>query len=249
MSKFTLIIGVDAAHLHQFMYSYPTWIKHKKELRDCPTVIIYDRTEINPRDSRLKELSKINSNIKYFKWKPPQDLYKTQKAKMFAALLSAPRWCVDTPWYLQIDTDSYAYNTDEWYKEEWFDEEYKFISNPWGYTKPANAIEIMDNWADNIDYFKNYKRLNYPYKEGSPKIRHKRIASWVIFCNTDWCKKVVDLVGKDTYIQLPVPSQDTFLCFCADRSKEKYRRFSFKRYGWSNTSNTKRLIKNVNLVK
>ena len=167
---------------------------------------------------------------------------------MLTALVSVPRVCVGTPWYLQIDTDAYAYNEDSWINEEWFDSDYKFVANPWNYSKPANSIEVMDDWADNIVGLKHNPRLNYPYKEGPSRIGHKRIASWIIFCKTQWCNDMANLISKDTYMKMPVPSQDTYFCYCADRRKDPFLRYKFKRYGWTNTSNHRKLIKNVSAL-
>ena len=227
-NKFTLVVAVDNKHLHQFMYTYPNWIKYKDDLRNCKTVVIYDRTEINPRDQRLKKLGSINPNLSFFKWKS-RKRYKSQRDKMLTALVSAPRFCVDTPWYIQIDTDAYTFNNDKWIDDAWFSSEYKFIANPWGYTKPANAIDRLDDWADNIIGLNHNPRLNYEYKEGSNKVWHKRIASWIICCNTEWCSKMVDLIDKNVYIDMPVVSQDTYFCYCADRRKELFLRYKFKR--------------------
>lgn len=242
MVDFTLVIAVDDRHLHQLTYSFPTWIRFKGELRICPILIIYDSQEVNPDDKRFDILKQYGNKVEFTEWNPPEGMYENQQGKMLTSLIFAPSFCVKTPWYVQIDTDSFAYNNKKWIYDDWFEDDYKFIASPWGYTKPSNAIELMDDWADNVFGLMEYPRLNIPYHKDWKRVCHRRIASWIIFCRTEWCRKMARIASPEKYYKLPVSSQDTFFCYCADRRKELYRRVRFKRFGWKNTSRTKRLI-------
>ncbi len=236
MDKFTLVIVVDKKHLEQLSYSFPTWIKHKKELRDCPILVIYD-------DSVCK--SDIHNTIRrpatLVKWNPPENIYSSQREKMLTAMFVLPPRHVKTHWYVQIDTDAYALNDMQWIESEWFNGDTVIVSNPWGYTKPANTIELLDDWGDTIDGLKEYPRLDLPYKADSSLIRHSRIISWIIFCDTGWHKNIMKFLPNEEYTLLPFPSQDTCLYYCATRMKRGVIRYKFKRYGWGNHNRISKL--------
>jgi len=246
MVDFTLVIAIDDKHLGQLIHSYPTWMRFKKELTTCPILIIYDTHTVEIQDSRLDVLREYNNNIKFTAWDPPEGLYENQRGKMLTSLVFAPTYAVETPWYVQIDTDSFAYNDKKWIYDDWFEGDYNFIASPWGYTKPSNALELMDDWADNIPGLKEYPRLDVPYHKDWKRVCHRRIASWIIFCKTEWCKKMARIASPtEKYFKLPVSSQDTFFCYCAERRKEAYHRAKFKKFGWKNTSRTRRLLKAI----
>jgi hypothetical protein len=153
---------------------------------------------------------------------------------MLSAFVSIPSRYVTTPWFLKLDTDTYAINDYSWIDESWFDQDVCFISNPWGYTKPANSIDILDTWGDTIDDLKNKDRLNIHLLNNELKLYHPRIISWLYFCRTEWMEKVSSYtrINNSDFCKLPVPSQDTYCFYCAERRKDKYIKIKFKRRGW-----------------
>ena len=244
MNKFTLVIAVDSRHIKQLSYSFSTWIKYKKELRDCPILVIHDSLV---HESDIYDI--IRRPVEFVKWNPPENLYLDQREKMLTSMVLLPPKYVKTPWYVQIDTDAYSLNDKEWIEEEWLSDDTVIVANPWGYTKPANTIELLDNWGDTVEGIKEFPRLDLPYKPGSALVRHSRIASWIIFCKTDWHKSVLKFLPDEEYVKLPFPSQDTFLFYCATRTKQKIVRHSFKKNGWGNTVSIrklKRICENIN---
>ena len=236
MERFTLVLVVDEKHVEQLYYSFPTWIKYKKELRDCPILVILDSPV---PESYIRNI--IQRPVTFVKWNPPENTYSSQREKMLTSMVTIPPKHVKTPWYVQIDTDAYALNDTKWIEEEWFNSDTVIVANPWGYTKPANAIELLDDWGDTVEGIKEFPRLDLPYKLGSSLVRHSRIASWIIFCKTDWHKSILKFLPHEEYVKLPFPSQDTFLFYCATRTKQKVIRHSFKKNGWGNTVSIKKL--------
>jgi len=220
--EFSIITAVDKQHLRELEQSYYSWVEYKQEFRKYPIKIIYDSSQVTLND--LKTFKR--NDVEFIPW---DGNYKTQREKMLTALTVLPAQIVDTTWYLKIDTDTFALNNKSWVPE--FDDSV-FITNHWGSTKPANAIETLDDWADKVDYFKGTSRLNLPYDSNSGKIKHSRIISWLFFGQTKWTNEVTDCFLDTNKYQLPFPSQDTCLWYCAMRKGYKYRTINFKELGF-----------------
>lgn len=234
---FTVVIAVDNKHLDELQVSLPTWIKFKG-FDKYPFIVIYDVDQIHPADDRF-EIFK-NLNVEYVGWRSMMDAYQTQREKMLTALTVLPGKLVKTPWYLKIDTDCVATDNQKWFDESWLKKDYVFITNKWGSTKPANAIELLDKWA--IDKFPGIKPLNIPYNMADGKINHKRIISWLFLCRTEWSKKMSEYLydKENRYYKLPSisdkeykVSQDTILWYLATLHNYKFKLFNFKQKGWN----------------
>lgn len=232
----TILLSVDDHHLNELTHSYKTWIKFKNEIKDMSCYIMYDSSQISDKDKRFNNIG-ISRLIP---WDDKNNLYTSQREKMLTALVFGMGE-IQTPWFLKIDTDAIATNTDKWMSEDWFDDSV-FISNPWGYTKPADAIPILDKWANEVLYFKDTVPLNLFPNEGSNIIKHKRIISWMFFGQTEWGKEVLRISPRiNGQLKLPFPSQDTYLFYVAKRKNKNYKRIKFKKLGWDHVSRFRRL--------
>jgi hypothetical protein len=143
-------------------------------------------------------------------------------------------------WYLKIDTDCIATDDSKWFDESWLKKDYVFITNKWGSTKPANAIELLDQWM--VTKKHDVKPLNLPYNKDDIKIKHERIISWVFLCKTSWSKEMNAYFYYHGIYQLPSissteykVSQDTVLWYLATVLNYKYKLFKFKSKGWLHT--------------
>ena len=233
MIDFTLTTAIDKYHLNELLKVWPTWIDNKKEIQSCPILIVYDANQIEEQDlNNLSELFKHNKSFSLVPWKPEENKYQNQREKMLTALTILPPRLVKTEWFLKIDTDTYAINDSEWIQDDWFKDDVCFVTNRWGYTKPANALETLDNWADNIEGLKQHPRLDIPYNPDWSRVCHKRIISWLFFCRTEWAKKATSFIENE---KLPIPSQDTYLWYIATRLGHKYRTVRFKHFGWQHS--------------
>jgi len=103
-----------------------------------------------------------------------------------------------------------------------------FVASPWGYTKPADAIRRLDHWAAGIGEFSETTPLDIRSTPGSRLVRHPRIISWAFYGDTEWTRRMAAACDG----RLPVPSQDTFLWYCAARRGDFFRRVNMKRHGW-----------------
>lgn len=228
---FTIVTAIDAHHLNELEKVYPDWVEYKKEFRTSPMVIIYDTAQVSLEDPRLNQFRR--SGVTFVPWSVPDGFYPSQREKMLTALTVLPSRHVNTEWYLKIDTDTVALNNSNWVPSiADYGRDTAFISNSWGYTKPADAIQRLDNWADKKDYFLNTPRLDLPFDKSSNKIKHSRIISWLFFARTAWSATVSETFRTSDGYRLPFPSQDTCLWYCAKRKGIDYKTFRFKDRGW-----------------
>jgi len=138
---------------------------------------------------------------------------------------------VDTEWYLKLDTDTWATENKEWRFPEWFQDDVVFTSSSWGYTKPAQFIHDLDEWAKGIPELCDRKPPVSDLPDDlAGRVSHKRIISFVFFGRTEFTEWALDLL--DDPAKLPCPSQDTFLWYVAARSGQRWLRAKMKNYGW-----------------
>jgi hypothetical protein len=236
----TIVLAVDNQHLDELQVSLPTWIKYKN-FDKYKFLVIFDKSQVTPSEDRF-EIFK-NLQVEYVSWEDPLHLYQSQREKMLTALTVLPGIHVKTPWYLKIDTDCIATDNQKWFDESWLEKDYVFITNPWGSTKPANAVELLDEWAKDKGFVGSKAPLNLPFDPSEKKIYHKRIISWLFLCKTEWSAQMAKHVHYDeTIYKLPSisskeyrVSQDTFLWYVAEIFGHKYKTFQFKKKGWKHT--------------
>jgi len=210
LNDITLVIAIDKRHLEELSYTWPTWMKFKPELRDMKKIIIYDCKQL-----QLKDLNIFNGyDVRLIPWHIDG---VDQREKMLTSLVRIPAREVTTKWYLKLDVDTIATASGKWIKDEWF-EPYNgklpvYISHRWTFSKPANVLQVLDNWADKIDPLNKFPRLDIPFDPNSSRVTSKRIISWCFFGLTEWTRFVDSLCQP----KLPVPSQDTLMYYCATR--------------------------------
>jgi len=247
---YTLVCGVDAKHLEQLRWTYPTWIKHKPSLLKHRMVIFYDKDQVKSED--------IQNNIRHpnlsvaawpmhetqYGGDPKSKWYHPQRYKMLAGFVHTPAMYVTTPYWLKIDTDVVATGPDDWIDPKWFDDDPAIVSHRWGYTKPADQMLILDKWIEDNEVagWVNTPPLNLSPVPESNKVCHKRIISWCSFFNTEFtyqcAEEANDYCGK---FKLPVPSQDGYLWYMAKRGQFKIVRTIMRSRGWSQKSSMKNI--------
>ena len=238
----TVVTAVDAVYIDKLYWTYQTWLKFKPEIRDMKCLVIYDETQITPSHPLMQVLSRLSRGKMYFRgW--TMHGAETQREKMLSSLVFMPAEHVDTKWYLKLDADTLANERKRWILDEWFQpnekgEEPVFVASPWGYTKPGNLLDILDDWGDTVPALAEYPRLNIPHEPGSATVSSARMASWVMFGQTAWTKEAIKACPSR---RLPVPSQDTFLYYVAARRKDYYYRARMGHHGWAHISKLKNL--------
>jgi hypothetical protein len=152
------------------------------------------------------------------KWSNPQ------RYMMLSGFVHVPALCqIETPYWLKLDLDAVATGHDDWVDPSWFKDNPAIVSQPWGYTKPADQMLKLDQWVDryaeHLPILANQPPLNLVPKEGSSLVKHPRIISWCGFFSTGFtslCSAMASTTcGRG---RLPVPSQDGFMFYAAKRA-------------------------------
>jgi hypothetical protein len=245
----TVVVGIDQRTARQLMVSWRTWALHRPLMWQLPWVVFHDWTSPNGLYDKdvehlLKDVMQVPS-VTFVRWPPKQPgydtFYKSQREKMLSGFVHVPARHVESQWWMKIDTDALALDSKRpWLEDEWFepDEEGNYnawIASRWGYTKPANQMQILEDWADNNHSLKRWPRVGYePPAPDAKRFSHSRMASWLSFYNTRWTKRAS--AYTDTPWQIPVPSQDGYHFYVSARRRDRVHRANMKRRGWTNCS-------------
>ena len=238
MIEATVLLGVDAKTLPQLAISAPTWRKYRPELWRMPWFVFFDDEQVTV--AQLREvLTGVgrDKDVRAFKW--PRNAaaqYQNQREKMLSGFCHTCR---------------YVLREADWAPAEWFEPDLTverdavydryapgynvWVASPWGYTKPAEQMQRLDNWADGVPGLKEYPRLDIDYEPGARRARHPRMASWLSFYRSDWTRYASDLAlhwSGDS--KIPVPSQDGYHFYVAKRRGDRVLRAQMKRRGWTN---------------
>jgi len=246
-------LGVDKKHLERIPVVYPTWYNNKKEIRDAQVVVFYDETELDRTD--VLNLG-LESNLHVVPWSRPREhtiegtgrFFDPQRQLMLAGFVHVPPEHVRTKYWLKLDLDVVATDSSSWLPDAWMSAEPAIIGHAWGYTKPADQLDILDAWSDQIPEFCT-PRLNAKRDPQANKVIFPRISSWCALFSTqfsEFAKKLAVRTGGQGY--LPVPSQDGFHWYVAHRLRLPIVRANFKAYGWDvrkNFSTVKRMANDV----
>lgn len=221
LNDITLVMAIDARHLHELQYTWPTWMKFKPEITKIKKIVVYDKNQLT-----LDKLTIFNNHdVRLIPWDMPGI---DQREKMLTAFVKVPATEVNTKWYLKLDADTIATAPGKWIDENWFLNDPVYIGQRWLFSKPADVLERLDNWGDTIPEIAKFPRLNVPYDPKSSRVGSKRITSWCFFGRTDWARRIWGLCNG----RLPVPSQDTLMYYCAARTGEYTVRANMKKLGW-----------------
>lgn len=215
---FTPVAVVDREHIEELKITLVAWRRFCPEIYNSKWCIIADDDVYD--DAVRLGLGEVHPLISPFGW--------PQRERALSAFVKQVPYSLNTPYFLKVDTDCFPTKRVAIPKSEWFIDDPVFISSPWGYTKPNNAIEKLDDWGDTCG-MRLYPRLDLPYDMASNKICHSRIISYLYFGRTDWHREVADKVTD----RLPVPSQDTLTWYVAARTRQKYLTVKFKRLGFA----------------
>jgi len=248
---YTLVCGIDAKHFEQLSMVWMTWKLHKPSLLEHPMILFVDRE--NPVDVVTIHDNIDHPDLTIVDWPPreweityPETIIdkkekfgKAQRYKMMAGFVHVPAAHVQTPYWLKLDSDAIALADDDWIDPEWFEDLPDVVGHRWGFTKPANSIQLLDEW-----YVQNFKGvpLNLPFDNPeSERISHPRICSWCALFNTAFTRDAstwaIDTCGHG---MLPVPSQDTYLWYLATvGDPESVLRVNMKERGWTYRSSFK----------
>lgn len=229
MISLTTIVGVDDRHLAELKLVWPTWKRHRPEILRHKLLLMCDANRTREEWGRaLRFVDHPDKELVL--WDLPN---VDQREKMLSSLVYGAARHVKTAWYLKLDTDAVAVEPGPWLQPAWFEPALDgrlpvFITSPWRYTKPPDAIDRLDHWAESVPELRSYPPLEIHPKPGWSRVSHPRIISWCFFGNTAWTREIAAYCEE----RLPVPSQDTFLWYCAARRGDFFRRIRMASFGW-----------------
>ncbi len=247
---YTLVVGVDANHLRQLSWTWPTCKKHK------PTILTHSMIAFVDRDgmgvaSKMQEI--VDHPLLEGVWWPPVDMEyggtgedkwtSAQRHKMLAGFVHVPAFVATTYW-LKLDLDV----RDDWIDPAWFDGRPAIVAHPWTFTRPADQMDRLDAWVERNDWampeLASKPSLDLHPLPGASRVGHRRVISWCGFFRTDFTTKCADWATRTCgQWKLPVPSQDGFLFYCAKRLGEGIVRQNFKGLGFEHWSSNRNVEK------
>jgi hypothetical protein len=230
-NNYTIVVGVDREHLEQLRLVYPTWVKHKPELRESRMIVFFDETQVLPEN--IIEATDFHEELRLVPLpSPSRCLYVSQREKMLAGFVHVPALFVETPYWLKLDTDTVATGIPNWISNDWFhNDPPAIVAHRWGYTKPPEQMVELDKWVtDNPCWLSQFPPLNLHPARGSKVLGHSRIISFCGFFETHFSKQCASCLPN---YSIPVPSQDGFHWYCATRVGRPVIRANMKALGWS----------------
>uniref|UniRef100_A0A6M3LQK4 Uncharacterized protein n=1 Tax=viral metagenome TaxID=1070528 RepID=A0A6M3LQK4_9ZZZZ len=225
----TIVTACDPKYVSALAQTFPNWRKYKK-IDKYPVIVFVNGMELN--DTRLDFLRL--PNVQLIPWSKEKDLddVTDHREEMLSAFVFGPARYVKTEYWLKLDADSYATDDRSFITNEM--KQYAFCGHKWWYSRPAH-IKALDEWAKG--HWKRKLRKAKPMIEDGRiegrRFYHntKRTISFIQLHKTRFTKFCVGLLKKR---RLPVPSQDSFMYFVANRfAPETIGIMNFKRdYGF-----------------
>jgi len=252
----TLVVGVDEYHLRQLAMTWPTWKRYKpNSILSNPMIVFHDCQQVSGAEVRAvvdhPDLRTIAWPIAGLDWQrePGKDKFDSpHRAMMLSGFVYVPALFIVTPYWLKLDTDVVATGMDDWIDPSWFVGNPAIVAHRWTFTRPADQMLRMDEWVEEnkqrMPKIAEHPPLNLTPTPGWNRVGHNRIISWCGFFNTRWTYEMARLTEMEGgRYKLPVPSQDGFLWYLAERGGRKVVRANMKSRGfqhfhtWKNIEN------------
>ncbi len=251
--KYDVVIAVDANHLEHLKLVWPTWKRHKPSLFKNRIIVIYDSQSVTVKDITNVIGIQKPDDVQFRPWPPLGVEYEHdptsrfgngQRYKMLSAFVHQAWYDRPCDYWLKLDLDVVATGNDDWVNEDWFKDKPAIVASGWGYTKPADQMLKLDQWVvdhdDKLKVIAQYPPLNLVPESGSGLVRHSRIISWCGFFNVGFSAFCAGIAKRTVgYAKLPVPSQDGYHFYVAERCKLPIVRVRMKDFGWQHCSNIK----------
>ena len=230
----TLVTAIDQCNLDIFRWTWRTWTRFRTAMSRMPLLLIHDPQE-GIRDE-LQSIVQGHNDVRFAAASPSR--LGAGRDRWSHAYICTVAETVTTPWYLRLEPEAVACRFEPWLRPEWFrpneqGRSFVFASHAWGYTKPADALAQLDDWADGIRGLQQHEPLRIPFDSREPHLRHAAISSWIFLGNTEWTKELVEYAPA----QLPCGSHDTFTLYCALRRRDPFIRCQMKSLGWDHSFN------------
>ena len=218
-SLVTVVTACDPKYVECLRLTYPTW-KSLKNIDRYQMIVFVNGMEVS--DGRLDFLRA--PNITLVPWSMPE--VSDRREEMLSAFVIGAARHVKTPYWLKLDADSFASDSSVLLAQEM--ENYVFFGHRWGYSWESH-IRALDEWSQKHSdaRLNSAKPMFDKACVNGRKYFHpsKRTISFVQLNSTGFTRLCVELAGGK---RLPVPSQDTYMYYIADRLGLKWGSSNFK---------------------
>ena len=246
--EYTTVLGVDKNHVEHLRLVWPTWQRHKPDIFDNPMIIFYDHGSTDRKV--IEDIVQDHPRLDILVWPVPSAapylgdpsigrFGESQREKMLSGFVYVPAYHVSTPYWLKLDLDVVASGMPCWIDPTWFHGYPAIVAHRWSYTKPANQMQVLDDWVTRNPGLRLavYPPLNMIPKPDATSLPHQRIISWCGFFKTDFTR----FAAQEAFMScgpghLPVPSQDGYLMYVAQRRGLPIHRVNMKARGWIHCS-------------
>jgi len=229
LPQLTLVVPVNEGEADLLRRSWETWMRFKPWIAELPLVVLHhpaiDREE-------LKEAIADHTNVR-FEAMPVDvtDLHGWERAKV----VEIPRR-VEADWFWLLEPAAVATSRRDWLTPNLFALDKKsrpatLIACRWGYTKPGDTYERLNDWADDQPLFGGTSRLEWKPEKNADRVNHEAISSWSCLARREWAVRVAEVAEAGA----PVTEHASFLLYCATRLGERVSRIPMKDHGWDHS--------------
>lgn len=250
---YTVVLGVDKNHLQNLKVVLPNWRQYRPEFFERPFVIFFDRESTIEEEVRaVFDAEEKHPCLSIVSWPPPGVTYPVgtckwdnqQRHKMLAGFVHVPPTVVRSPYWLKVDLDAICTQTGAWVQTSWFEGDPAIVAPAWGYTKPIDQMDKLDEWANQLILPTGALRL--PRNGQETMLRHHRICSWLAFFSTDFTEVCSGYAEATCGVgQIPAPSQDGYHWYMATRLQLLVNRVDMKATGWDVKANLSKVEKAI----
>lgn len=236
--KFASMVAIDRNYLPYWQESWPTWRRYWPWLLSRPMFVAYDQTQIEINDFKFVD----HPYLVPWPWPPSYVNYESQREKMLSAFMfMPPRYLPDwSDYWLKVDVDVICTRAipEEWPLSWWFDDKPVCVAPGWGYSKPADTIQRLDDWGDTIRDLKRRPRLDPEVLDGAEVVKYPRICSWLAFFSDSYLRYAASMMPS---LRPPIPSQDGVHWYIAERLGLPIRKEKMGQWGFKTISGLNRL--------
>jgi hypothetical protein len=248
MLDLTICAVVDDRTIEQLRGVVPTWRLYKPWLFELPWLVVCDLKSGNLPDWQQRLHWLRVPRVTFRPWVFREDL--PQRERMLTAWVREVPLHIKTRYWAKIDTDTIATGNHPWPEPEWFNGYPAIIAPPWSYTKPKPPGDdwgaMLNQWASNCDLFDGTEPLDLPPLGEDNKIHHPRVCGWCMLIQTNFAFRFAQYVMNMP--RLPVPSQDTFHWYCAERLGAGVMKVKMKRHGWDNVHRDRLRVQKIKSI-
>jgi hypothetical protein len=228
----TLVTYVDEKSRTYLSQTWATWQRFRPWLRALPAVVLHPASL--DCQSLQDELAALRPDVQFVAANSDSDLH--DDTDWSHAVLRYAARSIQTPWYLQLAPEAIALRDDRWLDPSWFSNggaqpPLAFVTCPWGYSKPADILDRLDQWGSTVAELAGLPPLQIPYDPTADRVKHASTNTWLFLGSTEWSRTIARYAPDG----LPCASFSTFVAYCAQRRRDRFILHQMKHHGWDHS--------------